>query len=102
MSDTDLNFLYISNRELKAIINTALYSYYKRYVEQLEKEHNELLRENIQLEKKVTRWRNKYNEAKNSNGNDLNHREMCKKLVKERDAYKEMYLKIKNELGGMK
>ena len=88
----DTRFVNLSERELDALISTALYKYYKNYVENLEMEHDELLRENIQLEKRVTRYKNKYNEIKNSSGNDLNHREMCKKLIKERDEYKRMYL----------
>lgn len=52
-----------------------LLNYYKDYVEPLETEYDKLLEENRRLKQELE---------------NNNYREMCKRLVKERDMYKRM------------
>ena len=69
-------------QEIEALITTFLYSYYQRYVEPLEIEHDELIDENIELRKEIKRLKN----------SDSSYRNIAIRLKKERDMYKRMYI----------
>lgn len=80
-------------QEIEAIIVTFFYAYYKRYVEKLEIEHNELINENIRLKNQII---NIKKQAKSND--DSKYRDMAIKLKKERDMYKKMYLESEKRL----
>lgn len=64
--------------EIAALITTLLYAYYKRYVEPLEKDHDELLKENKLLKRKL------------KDKSNTDYRELAIKLKNERDYYKKI------------
>ena len=80
--------------KLNALQVTALYkfaqdvllNYYYTYVEGLEKEHDELLKENRKLKRMLNQ---KENDKKITN---IDYRELAIKLKKERDFYKNKLL----------
>lgn len=81
--------------KLNALQVTALYkfaqdvllNYYYNYVEGLEKEHDELLKENRKLKRML-----KQKESKSKTVTNLDYRELAIKLKKERDFYKNKLL----------
>ena len=66
-------------------------AFYKEYVEPLEIEHDSLLEENKQLRHKI-----KCLKKSIENSDYARLREQNKKLIKERDMYKRMYLDAKD------
>ncbi|MEG0365534.1 MAG: hypothetical protein RR585_01770 [Coprobacillus sp.] len=82
--------------EIEQIITEFLLNLNINYFVPLELAHDELLAKLIQEEKKATRYKNKYQELRGGIGDDGNYRQMCQKLIKERDMYKKMYLEEKN------
>ncbi len=81
--------------KLNALQVTALYKfaqdvlldYYYNYVEGLEKEHDELLKENRKLQRLL-----KQKESKSKTVTNIDYRELAIKLKKERDFYKNKLL----------
>lgn len=81
--------------KLNALQVTALYkfaqdvllNYYYNYVEGLEKEHDELLKENRKLKRTL-----KQKESKSKTVTNLDYRELAIKLKNERDFYKNKLL----------
>lgn len=81
--------------KLNALQVTALYkfaqdvllNYYYNYVEGLEKEHDELLKENRKLQRLL-----KQKESKSKTVTNIDYRELAIKLKKERDFYKNKLL----------
>lgn len=84
-----------SKQELEALINTYAYKIAQAVFNTKQQEIDQLLRENKQLENSMTRWKNKYNELKGTIENDKSYRELCKRLIKERDMYKQLYIEEK-------
>lgn len=70
-------------QEIEALITTLLYAYYKRYVELLEKDHDELLKENKLLKRKL------------KDKSNTDYRELARKMKKERDVWKSRCLERK-------
>lgn len=81
--------------KLNALQVTALYkfaqdvllNYYYNYVEGLEKEHDELLKENRKLQRLL-----KQKESKSKTVTNIDYRELAIKLKNERDFYKNKLL----------
>ena len=72
----------VNREKLESVITAYLFRYYQMYVEPLEKDHDALIDENIELRNQIK----KLNKQLDSNGSL--YRDMAIRFKKERDMYK--------------